>query len=121
MYCPECRAEFREGITICPDCEVPLVEELPDESTDSPEDLVRIFETADVAVLPVIKSVLSAADIPYIVQGDEIMGVIPVGGIGLGGLSPRGHGLSAAIWVPHDRADEARALLNEAPEIDTDN
>jgi len=120
MYCPECRAEFRAGITTCPDCEVPLVEELPDESEGSPEDMVRIFETADVAVLPVIKSLLSAADIPHIVQGDEIMGVIPVGKIGLGGLSPRGHGLSAAIWVPRDRADEARDLLSEAPEIDTD-
>ncbi len=113
MYCPECRAEFREGATTCPDCEVPLVAELSEMPELSEEDLVSVMETADVAVLPVVKSVLRAADIPFIVQGDEAMGVLPVGQIGLGGISSGGHGLSAAILVPREREEEARALLTE--------
>lgn len=31
MWCPKCRDEFVEGITVCPDCEVDLVDELPEE------------------------------------------------------------------------------------------
>ena len=117
MYCPECKAEFRDEIAVCPDCEVSLVMELPPESEFSEQDLVLIRETADVAVLPVMKSLLRAAEIPFVVQGDEAMGVLPVGKIGLGGLTSKGHGLSAGILVPKDREEEARALLTELPEV----
>ena len=42
MFCPKCRAEYREGFTVCADCGVPLVAELP----ASPEfDPVFFFET----------------------------------------------------------------------------
>ena len=42
MFCPKCRAEYREGFTVCADCGVPLVETLP----ASPEfDPVFFFET----------------------------------------------------------------------------
>lgn len=33
-WCPVCRYEYREGITECADCHVPLVEELPPEEAD---------------------------------------------------------------------------------------
>ena len=118
MYCPECRSEFRDEIEVCPDCEIALVAELPPEPEFSEEDLVLIRETADVAVLPVIKSLLRAAEIPFFVQGDEAMGVLPVGKIGLGGMTSKGHGLSAGILVPRDREEEARALLTELPEVE---
>jgi len=29
MICPQCQAEYRQGFTLCADCEVPLVAELP--------------------------------------------------------------------------------------------
>ena len=99
MYCPECRAEFRDEIAVCPDCEISLVAELPEEADLSEDELVLVMETADVAVLPVVKSLLRAAGVPFIVQGDEAMGVLPVGRIGLGGLTSKGHGLSAGILV----------------------
>ena len=118
MYCPECRAEFRDEIAVCPDCEISLVAELPEETGLSEDELVLVMETADVAVLPVVKSLLRAAEIPFVVQGDEAMGVLPVGRIGLGGLTSRGHGLSAGILVPGNREEEARALLTELPEVE---
>lgn len=118
MYCPECRSEFRDEIAVCPDCEESLVAELPEEPEFSEDDLVTVMETADVAILPVVKSLLRAAGIPFIVQGDEAMGVLPVGRIGLGGLTTRGHGLSAGILVPRDREEEAKALLTELPEVE---
>lgn len=39
MFCPECRAEYRDGFTRCSDCDVDLVERLP-ESSDADE---RVF------------------------------------------------------------------------------
>jgi len=35
MYCPSCRGEYREGFDWCSDCEVALVEALPEEPEES--------------------------------------------------------------------------------------
>jgi hypothetical protein len=113
MFCPSCRAEYQPEINVCPDCEVELVEEAPPPEPPSDVALVRVFETADVALLPVIKSVLQAAEIPFITQGDEALGVLPVGRVGAGGISAGGHGLVATILVARERRDEARDLLDQ--------
>ncbi|MEN6582357.1 MAG: hypothetical protein ABFD54_07890 [Armatimonadota bacterium] len=45
-YCPECRYEYRPGFTTCPDCNVELVDELPEEQHSESEatwgDLVTV-------------------------------------------------------------------------------
>lgn len=33
-YCPKCQAEYLEGIKVCPDCKVRLVDELPEEEVE---------------------------------------------------------------------------------------
>jgi len=39
MYCPNCRGEYREGFTWCQDCDVALVDALPDEpAEEEPKD-----------------------------------------------------------------------------------
>lgn len=35
MWCPECKNEYREGITRCADCDVDLVDELPEEPAEN--------------------------------------------------------------------------------------
>ena len=54
-YCPKCKAEYREGITECADCHVPLVDSLPEEAklesgeienSDLPE-IVEIYRSLD--------------------------------------------------------------------------
>lgn len=113
MYCPDCRAEYREGIRTCPDCEVQLVDELPPEDPDA--DLVPIFETADVSLLPIVKSVLDSAGVPYVVQGEEALSVLPVGRWGAG-ISQSGRGLAATIRVEQGKAAEAEELLRPLAE-----
>ena len=107
MYCPSCRGEFRPEITVCPDCDVSLVAALPEAVMDSDEP-VSVYETADVAALPAIKSALDAAGIPYLIQGDEAFGLLPLSSLG-GNLSPRG--LGVAVLVPRGRSAEAAELL----------
>ena len=33
-WCPNCKNEYREGVTTCPDCDVELVDELPEEEEE---------------------------------------------------------------------------------------
>jgi hypothetical protein len=39
MFCPQCKAEYRSGFKHCPDCDVDLVEQLPQPNGGSDEDL----------------------------------------------------------------------------------
>lgn len=114
MWCTNCGAEWQEGITTCPDCDLPLVDSLPEKSHEAPE-MISVLETSDADTLPVLKSVLEAADIPYFVQGEEAFGMLPTGGVS-GSFGKRG--LGVAILVPADRADEARELLASDPSGD---
>jgi hypothetical protein len=42
MYCPQCRSEFVDGVTFCQNCEVDLVDAIPDEDhLSSPEAMAR--------------------------------------------------------------------------------
>lgn len=113
MYCPDCRAEYRDEIESCPDCEVQLVAALPPEEPDA--DLVPVFETADVSLLPVVKSLLDSAEIPCVVQGEEALSILPVGRWGAG-ISQSGRGLAATIRVEKGRARDAEELLRPLAE-----
>jgi hypothetical protein len=65
MYCPECRAEYRPGFTHCSDCDVALVEELPEEESSSDEALTLLWECADQCECVGVCRDLTNADIPY--------------------------------------------------------
>jgi len=63
---------------------------------------------ADAATLPVLRSALDAAGIPYIVDGEGVVGILPLGDV-TEDEEHRGFGI--VLHVPADRAEEARALL----------
>jgi hypothetical protein len=77
------------------------------------QDLVTILETSDVSLLAVIKSILQSAEILFLVQGDEALGLLPMANIG-GPFSKRG--LGVAVMVAAADADVARELLSEISE-----
>ncbi|MEE8522665.1 MAG: DUF2007 domain-containing protein [Thermoanaerobaculia bacterium] len=70
-------------------------------------DYVKVFETSETAVIPVIKSVLEGAEIPYLVKGEDLMNLFP--SEMLGGLYRPSAGVH--FMVSADRAEEARQLL----------
>lgn len=114
MWCPTCRGEFVDEVTVCPDCDVALVAEMP-EGNDADEPFVKVFRTADTSLLPVVKSVLGGAGISYIVQGDEAQGLYPFGSVG-GGSDERL--LGAVVLVPQSRREAAEAVLEELDTAD---
>jgi hypothetical protein len=109
-FCPECGAEYRPGVAECADCEVPLTPEPPAEPEHPEPDLVVLTEISEPALLPVVVGLLQSAGIAPVVDGEEIMGLWPVGQP-VAGWTGWGRGLSAVVHVPANRVDEARALL----------
>jgi hypothetical protein len=75
-----------------------------------PADLVTVYDTSDPALVPVIKSLLQGADIPFLVQGDEAVAMLPVGEIS-GPFSRSG--LAARFMVRSEDAEAAAELLAE--------
>ena len=80
MFCPKCRAEYREGFSRCSDCDIPLVPELEPEPDDRPvfveyEEVLSTFNPFDIAM---IKSLLDAEGILYFFQGEQFSYVRPL-------------------------------------------
>jgi len=115
MFCPECGAEFKEGITQCADCGVPLTPEAPREP-EVPE-YVTILETSDLSVIPVLKTALEGAGIPFRTRGEGLMDIFPAETLGAPFHSSAGE---VEIRVPVDRAEEARELLDTAATVEGD-
>lgn len=79
MFCPQCRAEYRQGIAECADCQVPLVASLPDAQqshvdTMAAGALVPLWEGEDLALHTSLLQELDTAGIRYF---NEPMGVFP--------------------------------------------
>jgi hypothetical protein len=61
MFCPKCRSQYREGLTHCVDCNVPLVDHLP-QREDVPS-LIRLRSYSNDGQLFLAKSLLESAGI----------------------------------------------------------
>ncbi|HET6278591.1 MAG TPA: DUF2007 domain-containing protein [Candidatus Polarisedimenticolia bacterium] len=80
-------------------------------------EMVRVFQTADSTLLPIIRSMLDGAGIPHVVQGDHAFGLLPLGPFGAG--VTRGL-LGAIVLVPLEHAAAANEMLNAFPEAGSD-
>jgi hypothetical protein len=120
MFCPKCFAEYVEGISVCADCGVPLVAEVPADSlseadsregpkkTPTPfiaddaectdfEEILTTFNAGDIAIL---KSVLDGEDVVYYFRGELFNYMEPL-------AQP------ARLMVEKDQADQVREILQD--------
>lgn len=101
MFCPVCRSEYRQGFTICSDCDVELVHELPSEQVEEfieYEEVLNTFNPADIAF---IKSILDSEEITYYFHGEHFNYVRPL-------VEP------ARLMVKKDQVETAKELLKDA-------
>ncbi len=116
MFCPDCGAEYRREFTTCAECGVSLVDALPAENRPDPDSkIVPVFRTGDPMRLPFVKSLLDSAGIEYFVQGEEALGLWPVGAMG---SSANRAGLGAVVHVFERDAAVVGELLTEIGETE---
>ena len=73
-YCPNCRDEFQDWVKICPDCQVPLVEELPElpEMKPSKEPLVHVATAPSESIAYMWAGILEDNGIKCLVKSAEL-------------------------------------------------
>lgn len=101
MFCPNCKAEYVEGITVCADCGIELVEKLPpEENHDTKFTFKPFLKTNNMGDIAVIKSILDEQGIEYYIQGENMLYV-------LGVID------SAILNVREDQLDDVKELLKD--------
>ena len=108
MFCPKCRDEYRAGFTRCADCDVDLVEELPEVEEAPPLEMVTVLETGDQSLIAVAKSVLEGAGIPSIARNERLQNIFGWGTIGTGYNAAIG---PIRLQVLKEDAETAKELL----------
>jgi len=98
MYCPKCRAEYREGFLECTDCDVDLVEKL-ERIPRMPRfvKMATIFREGNIAV---IKASFDKTEIEYYFEGEQSHRLAPVP-------------LAARLMVREDFRREAESILRD--------
>ena len=98
MFCPICRAEYREGFLECTDCDSDLVEKLgPMPEMVKFVKLATIFSEGDIAL---IKASLDKSEIEYYIDGEQSHRLAPVP-------------LAARLMVRKDFRKEVESILRE--------
>ena len=102
MFCPKCGYEYRKGFYICPDCNVNLIDSLPDKQEKQSEfiEYVELLITYNAADVAIIKSLLDAENITYYFNAEQFMYVRPL-------AEP------ARLMVKKDEAEKAREILED--------
>ena len=100
MFCPNCRTEYREGFTVCADCDSDLVGELPPEEKPEFIDYVEVMGTYNPADVALIKSILDAENITYYFNAEHFMYVRPLAE-------------TVRLMVKKDEAEKAKEILRD--------
>ena len=103
MFCPKCKSEYVEGISVCKECEEQLVEKLEEECEIlESQELVTIIRTFDRGIIAIAKSILMSENIPFYVSEEMTFGIITFATV-----NPMG------VQVPEEFEEAARELLSD--------
>jgi hypothetical protein len=106
--CPQCKYEYVEGIALCSDCEVPLVQNLSELEAQAQNnqasalaELVVVFKSSSPMELSMIKSFLEASNIEVFANGSRFAQVF----VNMEGLG------EVYLQVSLAQAEQAREII----------
>ena len=106
MFCPKCKAEYREGFSRCADCDIDLVLEISPEPEPSVEyiDFIKIMTFSSRHEAELAKVFLSVNGINAVVFGDDYGGIQPALSFSTG----------VQLMVKEEDVEEATGILYDA-------
>ncbi|MDD5764785.1 MAG: DUF2007 domain-containing protein [Candidatus Marinimicrobia bacterium] len=103
-YCPKCKYEFVEGLTVCPDCGETLVNHLSEENL-TPVKWVLLTTLPSPLLAEMVRGALNNENIPATVASDVLTS-------GLLAQSTGTAGAYAKIFVPEEHLESAKLILS---------
>ena len=105
-FCPQCKAEYTEGILICADCQVELVSERPPDDTVEYVDWEIVHHVPNEVAGNMIKGILEGAGIGVVLHSH---GINALGGIKEDWSKP----YWGEVLVHTDDLERAKAIIDE--------
>ena len=106
MYCPSCKTEFIDTITICSDCNISLVANMALNEPLENINWVKVKEVPGKVFGEMMGEVLDSEGIPYFLKSDWSASAYNIATAGLAGTYVQ-------VYVPENFCDKANNLLTE--------
>jgi len=113
MICSNCHNEYREGYVRCPDCDVALVDAEPEPPATAEVRLVKVYETGNPAIIPIVESLLMDGGIEFMTKGEPIQDLFGWGRFGTALNFVIG---PVEFYVREDDAEDARRIFEQFKE-----
>ena len=103
-FCPECEYEYLPEIKTCPDCDMDLVESLPESEDLSDVNWKPLRNLPGNLYAEMVKEVLDKTGIPSIIKSDVLSSAYGAKGVSSSGST-------AQIFVPEEYHAKCRQIL----------